>query len=200
MLTLDLLILSFNGFHLISLIVHTMFLSNHCSVFTRVHSGVPLGSVLDHILCSVHIKTVTTIIDSTSITHDSFADDIQLQMSTPLDKISELFHSTQSCISDVKTANMPKLNENKTALMLVTSKRTKHLHNIPTSITFGNSQIPLKQSVKNLGFTLHCHLTTNEHVATIARTCYFEQRYLASICRFMSSTATATHVSVFVLS
>ena len=63
----------------------------------------------------------------------------------------------QSCIGDVKawaTANMLKLNDNKTELMLVTSKRTKHLHNLPTSISTENAQIPFKQSVKNLGFTL----------------------------------------------
>ena len=95
---------------------------------------------------------------------------------------------------------MLKLNDNKTKLMLVTSKRTKHLHNIPTSITIGNAQIPFKQSVKILGFTLDCHLTMNAHVSNIARTCYFELRRLASIRRFLTSSATATLVSAFVLS
>ena len=117
--------------------------------------------------------------------------------------ISELLHSMQSCISDVKawaTANMLKLNDSKTELMLVTSKRSKHLHNLPTSITIGNAQIPFKQSVKNLSFTLDCHLTMNAHVSNIARTCYFELRRLASIRRFLTSTATATLVSAFVLS
>ena len=109
----------------------------------------------------------------------------------------------QSCIIDVKawtTANMLKLNTNKTKLMLVTSKRTKHLNNLPTSITIGNAQILFKQSVKNLGFTSDCHLTMNAHVSNIARTCYFELRCLASIRRFPTSTATATLVSAFVLS
>ena len=96
----------------------------------------------------------------------------------------------QSCISDVKswaTANKPKLNNNKTELMLVTSKRTKHLHILPTSITIGNAQIPFKQSMKNLGSTLDCHLTMNAHVYNIARTCYFELRRLVSIRRFLTS-------------
>ena len=88
----------------------------------------------------------------------------------------------------------------KTELMLVTSERTKHLHNLPTSITIGNAQIPFKKSVKNLGFTLDCHLTMNAHVSNIARTCYFELRRLASIRRFLTNTATATPVSAFVLS
>ena len=94
---------------------------------------------------------------------------------------------------------MLKIND-KTELMLVTSKRTKHLHNLPTSITIGNAQIPFKQSVKNLGITLDCHLTLNAHVTKIARTCYFELRRLASIRRFLTNTATATLVSAFVLS
>ena len=84
--------------------------------------------------------------------------------------------------------------------MLVTSKRTKHLHSLPTSITMGNAQIPFKQSVKNFGFTLDCHLTMNAHVFIIAWTCYFELRRLASIRRFLKSTATATLVSAFALS
>ena len=82
--------------------------------------------------------------------------------------------------------------------MLVTSKRSKHLHNLPTSITIGNAQVPFKQSVMNLGFTLDCHLTMNAHVSNIARTCYFELRRLASIRGFLTSTATL--VSAFVLS
>ena len=104
-------------------------------------------------------------------------------------------------MSDVKawaTANVLKHNDNKTELMLVTSKRTKHLHNLPTSITIGNAQITFKKSVKNLGFTLDCHLTMNAHVSNIARTCYFVLRCLASIRKFLTSTATATLVSAFV--
>ena len=40
----------------------------------------------------------------------------------------------------------------------------------------------------------------NAHICNIARTCYFEMHRLASICRFLTSTATATLVSAFVLS
>ena len=92
------------------------------------------------------------------------------------------------------------LNENETELMLVTSKGTKHLHNLPSSITIGNAKIPFKQSVKNLSFTLDCHLTMNAHDSNIAHKCYFELRRLAFIRRFLTSTATVTLVSTFVLS
>ena len=95
-------------------------------------------------------------------------------MSAPPDKLYELLHSMQSCICDVKalaTANKLILNNNKTELMLVTSKRTKHLHTIPTTVNIGNAHFPFKQYVKNLGFVLDGHLTMNAHVSKIARTC-----------------------------
>ena len=182
---------------------HHVPLSNHCSAFASVHSGVPQGSVLCPMLFTMYIKPLSAIIDSHTIIHYSFSDDLQLQMSAPPDRISELLHSIQSCISDVKawaTANMLILNYNKTELMLVTSKRSKHLHYLPTSITIGNAQISFKQSVKNLGFTLDYCLTMNAHVSNIARTFYFELRRLASIRKFLTNTTTATLVSAFVLS
>ena len=69
---------------------HHISLSNHCSAFAPVHSGVPQGSVLGPMLFTMYIKPLSAIIDSHSIIHNSFADDLQLQMSAPPDGISEL--------------------------------------------------------------------------------------------------------------
>ena len=80
---------------------HYVSISNHCSSFASVHSGVPQSSVLGPMLFTMYIKTLFAIIDSHSFIHHSFADDLQLQMSAPPDRISELLHTMQSCISDV---------------------------------------------------------------------------------------------------
>ena len=95
---------------------------------------------------------------------------------------------------------MIKLNDNMTELMLVTSRRIEHLHNLPTSNTIGNTEVVFQKSVMNLGFTLDSHITMNAHATNIALTFYFELRRLPSIRIFLTSTATATLVSAFVLS
>ena len=120
-------------------------LSNHCSAFAPVHSGVPQGSFLGPMLFTMYVTPLSATMDTHSIMHYLSADDLLLQMSAPPDNGSELLRSMQSYICDViawATAIMVKHNDNKTELMLVTSKRTKHLHNLPTSITIGNAQIP----------------------------------------------------------
>ena len=71
-------------------------LCNHCSDFAPVHSGVPLGSVLGPMLFTMYIKPLSAIIDSHSIMRHSFADDMQLQMSAPPDRISQLLRSMYS--------------------------------------------------------------------------------------------------------
>ena len=74
----------------------------------------------------MYISPFTAIIDAHSIIHHSFADDMQMQMSATADGISELLYSMQLSIVDVKalaTANMLKLSENKTDVMLFTSSK-----------------------------------------------------------------------------
>ena len=56
---------------------HYVSLSNHCPAFAPVHSGAPLGSVLGPILFTMNTKPLSAIIESHSIIHHSFADDLQ---------------------------------------------------------------------------------------------------------------------------
>ena len=64
---------------------HYVSLFNHCSAFAPVNSDVPQGSVLGPMIFTMYIKPLSAFIDSHSIIHQSFADDLQLQMSAPPD-------------------------------------------------------------------------------------------------------------------
>ena len=88
---------------------HYVSLSNHCSAFTPVHSCVPHGSVIGPMLFTMYTKPLSAIIDSHSIIHNLFADDLQLQMSATNDGISELLHSMQSCVGDVESWATPNM-------------------------------------------------------------------------------------------
>ena len=110
-LTLDLLMQSFNSFYLIwqalyvSICIHTF-------VFALVHSGIPQYSVLVPIHFSMYFTPLHTIIDSHALTLYELTDHIQLQMSAE---------------------KMLYLNENKTILIIVSTKYLYTLLRIITS-------------------------------------------------------------------
>ena len=62
--------------------------------------------------------------------------------------------------------------------MFGVSKGSTHPRSLPTSFTTGNSQFHSMHFMKNLGFTLDCHLTMNIHVSTIARSYSINRTYL----------------------
>ena len=84
--------------------------------------------------------------------------------------------------------------------MLVTSKRTKQLHDLPTSITIGNFTNSLQTVCEEFRFYIRLSSYYKCTCLQYCSACYFELRRLASIRRFLTSTATATLVSAFVLS
>ena len=133
-----------------------------------------------------------------------------------------LLHSMQPCISDIKswaTSNVLKSNESKAGLMLyyiymiyiyiyiyVIYIYICYIYYKALSISIAyllRLVLPkffFKASVITFGFTLECHLTINDHFSIITQTCYFKLHYIASICRFLTNTATSTLVFASVLS
>ena len=98
------------------------------------------------------------------------------------------------------TDNELKLNDDKTEVMIISSSRMSTALSIPESFDIGNGSVPFSDTVKNLGVTLDCHLSLKTHVLNLVRTANFELRRISSIRRLLTTEATATLVSAFILS
>ena len=177
--------------------------NNHTSAVCHISFGVPQGSVLGPVLYVLYTSPLSAIILNHSVIPHSYADDSQLQKSSPPNEIPELIESMQLCVDDVRswmTQNKLKLNDGKTEAMIISSSKMFKKISYPSSMTIGSASIPFATSVKNLGVTLDCHLEMDVHIRAVVSAAYYELRRIASIRRFLTTEATTTLVSAFVLS
>ena len=104
--------------------------------------GVQQGSVLGPILFVLYTHPISEIVSYHSLSHHSFSGNIT--------QLSEIIHSTLSCISDVKawmTNNQLQLNNDKTETILVATKTTL---TVPQSINLEGSDMKFANTVRNL--------------------------------------------------
>ena len=140
-----------------------------CLVFHRVQCWDPCC-----LFCTLlHFQTSA----NHSVNHQLFADDTQLQKSTPPNDVQSLTHDLQSCTDDVKAwmcNNQLKLNEDKTEAMLFSTPYLSSCHCLPSSVMVGTHEILFSDKVRNLGFILDSNLTMKQHVIRICQTAYYE--------------------------
>ena len=84
--------------------------------------------------------------------------------------------------------------------MIISSSRMSTALSVPDCFDIGNASVPFSNTVNNLGVTLDCHLSLKTHVLSLVRTANFELRRIGSIRSLLTTEATATLVSAFILS
>ena len=121
--------------------------NNSASSSSPVMFGVPQGSVLGPALFVLYTTPLSDIANH-SVNHQLFADDTQLQKSTPPNDMQSLTHDLQSCTDDIKTGmsnNQLKLNEDKTEAILFSTPLSS-CHCLPSSIMVGTREILFSDS------------------------------------------------------
>jgi len=131
------------------------------SDFIRVIFGAPQGSVLGPILFTLLTAPLGAIINLHGLSRHFYADDTQLYIVfNPRDSVSksDAIAKMEACASDIKlwmTNNFLKLNEDKTELIIITSKQMVY---DAFNINIGNNVIaPPSPPPRNLGVYVDSH-------------------------------------------
>ena len=115
---------------------------------TRVHSGVPQGSVLGPLLFTLYISPVGRLINSFGIKHQQYADDITLYNILNLSDPSSI-DNLQACTQAVNfwfLANNMQLNPNKTEAIPVGIRQ--QFDKVVSSIKVAGADVQLADRLK----------------------------------------------------
>ena len=150
-------------------------IKNTISGDQKLGFGVSQGSVLGPKIYCMYTKPVSDIIQRHGLSHHSYADDTPLYMT--MDHSNNNWRDgmarIQLCVSEIRewmNRNMLKLNDDKTELIMFTSKYIQDLYN-DLSITIGDTVVDYSSQVNDLGVIFDRVLSLRQHVSYTSKTC-----------------------------
>ena len=152
----------------------------------------------------MYTKPVSDIIQRHGLSHHSYADDTQLYMT--MDHSNNNWRDglarIQLCVSEIRewmNQNMLKLNDDKTELIVFTSRYKQDLYN-DLSITIGDTVVDCSSQVKDLGVIFDRLLSLRQHVSYTSKTCRFHLRNINRIRKYIPQDTSVVLVKSLVLS
>ena len=157
--------------------IQRVVIEDSVSVDQELDFEIPQGSVLGPRIYCMYTKPVSDIIQRHGLSHHSYADDTQLYMT--MDHSNNDWRDglarIELCVPEIgewMNQNMLKLNDNKTELIVFTSKYKQDLYN-DLSIPIGDTVVDCSSQVKDLEVIFDRVLSPRQHVSYTSKTCRF---------------------------
>ena len=146
--------------------------------------GVPQGSVLGPLLCTLYTTPLSSMIFEHAIPNHLYADDSQLYVSFASGDSAAALNGLHSCLASVQSwmsTNKLKLNPDKTEFLLIGNERqrSKYLSMCPIEL-LGVKTNPAK-SARNVSVIFYKNFTFRSHISVVCNSYFFHMRDLRRI-------------------
>lgn len=169
-------------------------LKNSLSDEININTGVPQGSILGPILFTIYINEIKNIFINHDIRYHIYADDIQFYIDFYANDIDNICIRINNLVQDIKGWLQKKflmLNKKKTECILIGSKHdVNHIKMETKCINIDNTQIPLKESIKNIGCYMDENLSMNFQINKTIRDCNFQIKNISKIRKYLTNETT----------